>query len=234
MNRLSVIIVAAGKGLRMGAELPKQFLSFSSRPILMLTIEKFAQTLPDVEIIVALSADYVDFWKRMCDEQNFNIPHTIVLGGDTRFESVRNCVDSLCADSQYVLVHDGVRPFVSSELINRVLVAVKKYGAVVPAVDVIDSLRRVVGVESSIAVARENLKSVQTPQAFEKKLLLKSYNKPFSPSFTDDASVVEADGYEVAIVEGERRNIKITTMEDFFYGNFLLKQIKIKKIDISL
>lgn len=223
MSELTVIIVAAGKGLRMGVELPKQFLSLSSRPILMLTLEKFAQTLPDAQIIVALSEDYVDYWKGLCVEHNFSVRHEIVVGGSTRFESVRNCVEALSEDTRYVLVHDGVRPFVSSDLINRVIVGVKKYGAVVPAIDVVDSLRRVKSETTSEGIDRTFLKAVQTPQAFEKDKLKRSYNKPFEPTFTDDASVVEAEGYEVAIVEGERTNCKITTMEDVFYGNFLLK-----------
>lgn len=226
MSRLSVVVVAAGKGLRMGTELPKQFLSLSERPILMLTMEKFALALPDAELVVALSGDFVDFWKKLCDEHHFTIPHRVVVGGETRFESVRNCVDVLSEETRYVLIHDGVRPFVSGDLIRRVTEAVERYGAVVPAVDVVDSLRRVLSEKSSVAVDRANVKSVQTPQAFEKKLLKESYNKPFMMTFTDDASVVEANGYEVAIVEGERGNIKLTTTEDIFYGKFLLKTDK--------
>lgn len=222
---LSVIIVAAGKGLRMGAELPKQFLSFSSTPILMLTIEKFYQVLPDAELIVALGADHVEYWRELCCEHNFKIPHKIVIGGDTRFETVRNSVCEVAEDSEYVLIHDGVRPFVSSELIGRIVERVKIYGAVVPAVEVTDSIRKISSPETSEFVDRRGLVAVQTPQAFTKDMLVIGYQTESKTSFTDDASVVESVGFRVAVVDGERSNIKITTKEDMNYGKFLSKMV---------
>lgn len=209
----------------MGAKLPKQFLSLSERPILMRTIEKFHVTLPDAKIILALGADYVEYWGELCRENNFSIPYYIVIGGDSRFESVRNCVDAIDPDTDYVLIHDGVRPFVSSDLIFRVVDGVKKFDAVVPAVEVVDSLRREISASTSEAIDRNGLKAVQTPQAFRFDILKKSYSVDFKSSFTDDASVVEFSGYSVAIVDGERSNIKITTKEDVDFANFFLKNV---------
>lgn len=223
---LSVIIVAAGKGLRMGAELPKQFLSLSSRPILMHTIDKFYDALPEVEIILALGEDFVEFWSKLCYEYNFKVPHKVVVGGVSRHETVRNSLSMISIDSDYVLIHDGVRPFVSAELIHRVVTSVQSYGAVVPAVDVVDSLRRVFLPEQSEVVDRNGLKAVQTPQAFRKELLIESYRNASGVDFTDDASVVENAGFKVVVVEGERSNLKITTRDDINFGNFLMKIVE--------
>lgn len=220
---LSVIIVAAGKGLRMGAELPKQFLSFYSTPILMLTIEKFYRALPDGELIVALSEHYVEYWRELCREHNFEVPHRVVIGGESRFESVSNCIEVVAENCEYVLIHDGVRPFVSEKLINLIVEGVKMYGAVVPGVEVVDSLRKVTPHGSSVVVDRRGLMSVQTPQAFAKDILVIGYSTATETSFTDDASVVESVGFPIVVLDGERSNIKITTKEDMDYGKFLCK-----------
>lgn len=223
---LTVIIVAAGKGLRMGAELPKQFLSLSSRPILMRTIDKFHETLPEAAILVVLNNDYIGFWEELCREHSFTVPHKVVAGGESRFQSVRNSLSALSSDTDYVLIHDGVRPFVSGELILRVVAAVQTCGVVVPAVDVVDSLRRTISPRESEVVDRNGLKSVQTPQAFQKEFLIRGYRHASGEDFTDDASVVENAGFKVILVEGERSNIKITTQEDMNFGNFLMKIVE--------
>lgn len=220
--KLSVIIVAGGKGLRMGAELPKQFLSLSSRPILMHTIERFHASLPDAQIILALGGDYFRLWESLCRDYNFHLPINIVQGGDSRFESVKNSLGSVAVDTDYVLITDGVRPFVSEELIARVVDGVVRYGAVVPAVDVTDSLRREMSTGGSQIIDRKGVKSVQTPQAFRRDIILTAYRSEYKEMFTDDATVVESAGYEVTLVEGDRLNIKITTPEDIKFGNFLL------------
>lgn len=208
--------------MRMGAELPKQFLSLSSRPILMHTIERFHASLPDAQIILALGGDYFRLWESLCRDYNFHLPINIVQGGDSRFESVKNSLGSVAVDTDYVLITDGVRPFVSEELIARVVDGVVRYGAVVPAVDVTDSLRREMSTGGSQIIDRKGVKSVQTPQAFRRDIILTAYRSEYKEMFTDDATVVESAGYEVTLVEGDRLNIKITTPEDIKFGNFLL------------
>ena len=224
MSNLSVIIVAAGKGLRMGAELPKQFLSISERPMLMDTISQFSETLPEAEIILALNEEYIPFWNELCVKYSFDTPLKIIKGGNSRFQSVRNCVMSVSDIAQFVLIHDGVRPFVSSELINRVVSSVELFDAVIPVISIVDSLREVISDSTSKVVDRENYKIVQTPQAFSFELLKKAYAQSENSSFTDDASVVEKFGFIVNMVEGDRRNIKITTVEDMKYAIFCKKR----------
>lgn len=224
MSRISVIIVAAGKGLRMGAELPKQFLSLSSRPILMRTIERFASTLPNADIILALHRDYITYWKELCAKYSFETPCAIISGGDTRFHSVQNCVNSLPADTEFIMIHDGVRPFISADLILRLEDAIKENCAVIPVIDVIDSLRKELVSGDNKVVDRHGLKAVQTPQCFSSEVLKKAYQQDYNPLFTDDASVVEAAGYKIKLVIGECSNRKITTREDMEFGEFLLKR----------
>ena len=223
MSNLSVIIVAAGKGLRMGAELPKQFLSISTRPMLMDTISVFSKTVPEAEIILALNEDYIPYWNEICAKHSFDTPLKIVKGGDSRFQSVRNCVVSVSDTTQFVLIHDGVRPFVSAELINRVVSSVEVFDAVIPVIPIVDSLREVISDSISKVVDRENYKIVQTPQAFSSNLLKKAYSQSENNSFTDDASVVDRLGFNIKMIEGDRGNIKITTVEDMKYAIFCKK-----------
>lgn len=215
MNKY-VIIVAGGRGLRMGSELPKQFLLLGGKPVLMHTIEAFYRYDADIQIILVLPKDHQDYWKSLCSSYHFEIPHRIVDGGETRFHSVRNGLQVI-GGTGLVGVHDGVRPFVSKEVIERCYLEAEQKQAVIPVVEVVETVRHLQGDESS-TVPRNEYRLVQTPQVFSVPLLKKAYLQPYSPSFTDDASVVESFGEKVFLTEGNRENIKITTPFDLIIG----------------
>ena len=202
----SVIIVAGGKGLRMGSDLPKQFLPVGGKPVLMHTLEAFRKYDAMLQIILVLPREQQDFWKQLCEEHHFSVEHLIADGGETRFHSVKNGLVLVQAPG-LVGVHDGVRPFVTQ--------------AVIPVVDVVETLRHLTDAGSE-TVSRTEYKLVQTPQVFEVELLKQAYGQEFTPFFTDDASVVEAMGVPVHLAEGNRENIKITTPFDLKIGSALL------------
>ena len=216
----SVIIVAGGKGLRMGSELPKQFLPIGGKPVLMHTLEVFRRYDAALHIILVLPKGQQDFWRQLCKEHGFAVEHTIADGGETRFHSVKNGL-ALVQAPGLVGVHDGVRPFVSVDVISRCYDLAEERKAVVPVVDVVETLRHLTdkGIET---VSRNDYKLVQTPQVFDANLLKQAYAQEFTPFFTDDASVVEAMGVPVFLAEGNRENIKITTPFDLKVGSALL------------
>lgn len=216
-----VIIVAGGKGLRMGSALPKQFLPIGGKPVLMRTLEAFHACDADMRLILVLPPSQQSYWKELCREYRFNIPHQVADGGETRFHSVRNGL-ALVEPPALVGVHDGVRPFVSQEVIERCyrLAAVKR--AVVPVIDVVETVRHLQD-EGSVTVPRDEYKLVQTPQVFDAALLKQAYEQPYRPGFTDDASVVEAMGIPVCLTEGNRENIKITTPYDLRIATALME-----------
>ena len=221
------IIVAGGSGTRFGAQMPKQFLELGGKPILMRTILAFEEALMggDCEIIVTLPADQMALWRELCDKYAFAVPHRVVAGGETRWHSVKNALDSIDdpAGVDVIAVHDGVRPLATADLIGRVMEAARRDGAAIPVVMLNDSVRQVDG-ETSHALDRSSLRAVQTPQAFDARLLLEAYSQPFQPTFTDDASVVERAGHSVTLVEGDPRNLKITRPMDLALAEYLLKQ----------
>ena len=210
-----VLIVAGGKGLRMGGDIPKQFLPIGGKPILMRTIDAFRSVLDDVKIVLVLPADQHDYWQELCRKHDFRSPELIANGGATRFHSVSNGLNLLPDDKDAVVgVHDGVRPFVSAETIRRCFSAAAEGKAVVPVVPVVETLRQILPDGKSLTRPRDEYRLVQTPQTFPLTLLKEAYRQPFSEAFTDDASVVEALGKEITMVEGNRENIKITTPSD--------------------
>jgi 2-C-methyl-D-erythritol 4-phosphate cytidylyltransferase len=209
-----VLIVAGGKGLRMGSELPKQFVPLAGRPVLMRTLERFHQWDAGASLIVALPAGYRPYWDKLCESLGCAIPHRTVDGGETRFHSVRNGLE-LMETAGLAGVHDGVRPFVATEVIDACFAAAERYGSAVPVVQMIDSLREITaGGQKSRPVDRSRYVSVQTPQVFRVELLREAYRRPYRADFTDDASVLEAAGREVHTVAGNRENIKITSPFD--------------------
>ena len=210
-----LIIVAGGKGLRMGGDVPKQFLPIDGKPILMHTIEAFRRAIEGIKIVLVLPAEQQDYWRKLCEEHNFHSPEMIANGGETRFQSVRNGLALLPDDADAVVgVHDGVRPFVSAETIQRFYNTTAEGKAVVPVVPVVETVRQILSDGRSITRPRDEYRLVQTPQTFPLALLKEAYRQPFSEAFTDDASVVEALGKEITMVEGNRENIKITTPSD--------------------
>ena len=209
------ILVAGGKGLRMGSDIPKQFLPLRGRPVLMHTIDVFRRTYPDIHIILVLPREQQDYWRQLCGQHDYDVELCVADGGETRFHSVRNGLSLIPDDARGVVgVHDGVRPFVSPETIRRCFEAAEEFGAVVPVVPVVETVRQVLADGSSMTVDRNAYRLVQTPQTFDIQLLKKAYGQPFDPFFTDDASVVEAMGHPIKLVEGNNDNIKLTNPAD--------------------
>lgn len=215
-----VIIVAGGKGLRMGGDLPKQFLPMGGKPVLMHTLEVFRKYDATLQIILVLPREQQHFWKQLCEEHHFAVEHTVADGGETRFHSVKNGL-ALVQAPGLVGVHDGVRPFVSIEVIRSCYDLAEQHKAVIPVIDVVETVRHLTDAGSE-TVNRNDYKLVQTPQVFDTELLQKAYAQEFTPFFTDDASVVEAMGVPVHLAEGNRENIKITTPFDLKVGSALL------------
>ena len=211
-----IIIVAGGKGLRMGGDIPKQFLPIKGKPVLMRTIERFHECSPQLRVILVLPREQQDYWHTLCRDHSFGIDHTVVDGGDTRFGSCQNGLAAIPDDEEGIVgIHDGVRPFVSADTVERCFARARQCGAAIPVLPVTDSLRRVSGDgKSSHGVNRSEYRAVQTPQAFSIQVLKKAYRQPYQDFFTDDASVVEAMGVKVDMVEGNRENIKLTTPFD--------------------
>lgn len=218
----NVIIVAGGNGLRMGSDLPKQFIEIGGQPILMHTIEAFYQFDNEINIVLVLHPSYVDFWKSLCEKYAFHRQLTITTGGDTRFESVKNGLEFV--SEGLVAVHDAARPFVTKRLIEACFAGAREYHAVIPVVNSADSLRIMLDSEHSKIVDRSKMRLVQTPQVFTADVLKKAYMVEFNEIFTDDASVVEAMGVDIHLVEGDVSNIKITTPFDLEVSEIILKR----------
>ncbi|MDR3326652.1 MAG: 2-C-methyl-D-erythritol 4-phosphate cytidylyltransferase [Prevotellaceae bacterium] len=211
--KLFALIVAAGKGVRMGTgDIPKQFLLLKNKPVLMHTIEKFHSFNPKINIILVLTTSYISFWENLCRKYNFDVPHTIVEGGAERFFSVKNGLNKV-PDNAIVAIHDGVRPLVSFDTLQRCFSIAEKYGNAVPAIKCNDSVREILEEDNKI-FDRNKIRLVQTPQTFDSELVKAAYSQPFSETFTDDASVLEAYGKKIVLVEGNSENIKITTKAD--------------------
>lgn len=221
MMRTIAIIVAGGSGTRFGAELPKQFLELGGRPVLMRTISAFGGGFSDV--IVTLPEGQMALWRELCERYGFAVPHRVVAGGETRWHSVKNALDSIgdISDVDIIAVHDGVRPLVTAEVISRTVEAARRDGAAIPVVMLNDSVRQVEK-GASHALDRSTLRAVQTPQVFDARVLMAAYGQPFESTFTDDASVVERAGHSVTLVEGDPQNLKITRPMDLALAEYLL------------
>ena len=206
------IIVAGGSGQRMGASVPKQFLSMNDEIILMKSISAFYKYDSSLQIVVALPESQFSYWESLCKKHNFDIDHSLVNGGETRFHSVKNAI-KLIEGNGVVAVHDGVRPLVSQNTIKQVFEMASINGNAIPYIDVVDSIR-LVELGGNLPLDRNNYKLIQTPQAFECSLFKKAYEQEWDDSFTDDASVVEKLGIKINLVPGNLENIKITTQID--------------------
>lgn len=206
------VIVAGGSGSRMGGGIPKQFIKVGGKPLLRHTIERFLSLSYPVGIIVVVNQEWKDYWKKYCADDGFLERYAIPSGGITRFHSVQNALQYLPDDS-VVAVHDGVRPFVTTEFLEGMFAAGEELGNAIPAIAPVETVREVSGSESYV-LKRDDIRLIQTPQVFRSEVIKAAYKKPYDPAFTDDASVVEAAGYRINLVEGLRYNIKITTPED--------------------
>ena len=207
----SIIVVAGGKGLRMGGSIPKQFLLLKGLPILMRTINQFTQVFPNVEVIVVLPTEQVSYWKKLCVVHDFGTSHQIAVGGNTRFHSVENGL--ALVKEGVVGIHDAVRPLVSKETIERCFKEAQKAGNAVPYIPINDSMRKVDG-QQNYQVDRDQYKIIQTPQVFHASAIKDAFKQGFQDSFTDDASVLEANNKRINLVEGNFENIKITRPSD--------------------
>ena len=220
MAKRGVIIVAGGSGRRMGGALPKQFMMLDNEPILARSINRMHEALPAAEIVVVLPEEHVELWKNIA--ARFDVArHKIALGGKERFHSVKNGLAALSDEVAIVGIHDAVRPLASKKLIIKLFLEAENSTAVIPVVAPIDSYRIVEGDNSRI-IDRSALRMVQTPQVFQAEALRKAYEQPFTSTFTDDASVMEAAGHKVTLVEGERENIKITTPSDMLIAEAII------------
>ena len=221
-----VIIVAGGKGLRMGTDIPKQFLPIGGKPVLMRTLERFREYAADLQIILVLPKAQQDYWKQLCKEYDFRIEYQLTDGGETRFHSVQNGLALVPDDAEGVVgVHDGVRPFPSVEVIRNCYETARTAKAVIPVIPIVETVRHLVSesnTQRSITVPRGDYRLVQTPQTFDIQLLKAANRQPYNDGFTDDASVVETYGFDITLVEGNRENIKITTPFDMTIAEALL------------
>jgi len=218
-----IIIVAGGKGNRFKSEIPKQFIELQNLPILMHTIRAFYQYDKNIEIIVVLPEEQIEYWKNTCQKYNFFTEYQLVKGGESRFHSVKNglaCVKT----GGLVGIHDGVRPLIDNETIKRCFEMAEKEGNSIPVVDLVDSMRQINPDGTSLMVDRSKYRLIQTPQVFKTELILKAFDQEYQSSFTDDASVFETIfPRSIKLVYGNRQNIKITTPEDLVYAEAILK-----------
>lgn len=218
----TALIMAGGKGLRMGQPLPKQFLLLEGKPVLMHTLSLFAALVPAVRLVLVLPADQVDYWQSLCKAHAFTLPHTIVRGGACRFDSVKNGLAAV-GEEGLVAIHDGVRPLVTPDLIERCFAAAASHGSAIPVTPLIESLRQV-GETGSQAVDRTAYRLVQTPQTFKAALIKEAYAVADHCDYTDDAAVYEAMGLTIWLVEGDRANLKLTEAADLEWAAFYLGQ----------
>ncbi len=217
-----VIIVAGGKGLRMGSDIPKQFLPIGGKPVLMRTIERFREYAADLQIILVLPEAQQAYWQELCGKYDFKVKYQLANGGQTRFHSVQNGLALVPDDAEGVVgVHDGVRPFPSIEVIKNCYETARTAKAVIPVIPVVETVRHLEG-DSSVTVPRGDYRLVQTPQTFDIQLLKAANRQPYNDGFTDDASVVESYGHAITLVEGNRENIKITTPYDLKIAEVLI------------
>jgi 2-C-methyl-D-erythritol 4-phosphate cytidylyltransferase len=217
-----IIIVAGGSGTRMNSVVPKQFIELQGKPILMHTIEKFVTTIPEINIIIVLAKQLHDEWKHLCKTHHFNYYIQLSDGGETRFHSVKNGL-ALVPDDCIVGVHDAARPFVNSQTIINAFEIAEKKGNAIPAIELNESIREVENGNNK-SVDRSKFFIIQTPQCFHSDLLKKAFIQEYRPTFTDDASVLEAIGEKINLIEGNRENIKITTPEDLIIAKALMER----------
>ena len=223
----AVIIVGGGKGLRMGGELPKQFFPLNGKPVLMHTLEVFHRWDSSARLVLVIPEVFQPYWEMLCRELNCTIPHRIVHGGEMRYHSTQNALPEV-ADCDLIGVHDGVRPFVSVDVIEACYMAAQEKGAAIPVIQHIESLRIKDG-DHSRAVDRSNYLIVQTPQVFQRDWLFEAFKQPWQPLFTEEASLVEATGKAICLVEGNIENIKITTPVDMATAEIMMRNYKKKE-----
>lgn len=221
MSQNQVIIVAAGKGSRMGTDIPKQFLLLAGKPVLMHSIEAFFRFAPEITIVLVLPEDHIQEWEKIKEKYQFNIKHQVVAGGITRFQSVSNGLEKL-PDDGIVAIHDGVRPLIRPSTISLLFDEAEKKKNAIPYSLPVDSIR-IEKKNTSVIIDRSSIRMIQTPQVFDTVLLKQAYQQKESSSFTDDASVFERAGHKIHLVECPAGNFKITKAEDLKVAEALLR-----------
>lgn len=216
----SVVIVAGGKGLRMGGDIPKQFLVLKSEPVLMHTIRAFYNWDNNCEIVLALPFNHQDYWHKLVETYSFDIPVKIANGGETRFNSVKNGIEQTTGN--LIGIHDGVRPLVSELTIKKCFEVAESHGNAIPCIPVNDSLRVVEDGKNQMT-DRSKYFRIQTPQVFQRPIIVNGFDQEFSEEFTDDASVIEKAGEIIQLVEGNEENIKITRPTDLKIAEIFIK-----------
>jgi 2-C-methyl-D-erythritol 4-phosphate cytidylyltransferase len=216
------IIVAAGAGTRMGATVPKQFILVNNKPVLYYSIQAFLNAFADIQVILVLPVDYTDMGQEIIDAYFDNEKIRITAGGDTRFQSVKNGLQLVEGDS-IIFVHDGVRCLLTENLIHRCYANAFETGTAIPVIASNDSVR-IINEEGNDSIDRNKVMLVQTPQTFHSKILLPAFNIDYKEKFTDEATVVEAFGLKVTLVEGEENNIKITRPMDLLLAEKIINE----------
>ncbi|MFM7629508.1 MAG: 2-C-methyl-D-erythritol 4-phosphate cytidylyltransferase [Algoriphagus sp.] len=218
----AAVLVAGGKGMRMGTSLSKQYLPLAGKPVLMHTLERFFQADPSLLLILVLPKEDFEYWNNLCASHSFDLPHQLVPGGSSRFQSVKNGLMALPFQDGLVAIHDGVRPFVSEKVIQTSFEIAAEKGSAIPVVGLKDSLRKMSTSGESSFQDRTHFRLVQTPQTFQLGPLLQAFAVEELAIFTDDATVYEHQGWEISLIEGNPENIKLTTSEDLAFAEFLL------------
>ena len=217
----AVIIVAAGSGSRMGGELPKQYQKLQGKPLIIHALERFHHFDPEMKFVLVLSPAHNDLWEQVAASYAISRGLTIVMGGATRYDSVKNGLDRTDPET-LVGIHDAARPLVSQHTLLRCYDAAREKGSGIPVVEMDDSVRMVDTKGGSVHMDRSSLKRVQTPQVFISDQIKQAYQQAYTPAYTDDASVYETMYGPVSLVEGNRENIKITTPGDLLLAEMLI------------
>lgn len=223
IEKFAVIILAGGKGLRMGHDLPKQFIEINGKPIVFHTIEKFIKYNASVSIVLALPESHLEYWQTISANWTYKNQVQTVIGGKERFFSVKNALETL-NNIDCVAIHDGVRPLLSLDFLKRIFSFKKEHKGWVPVIPLVDSIRQKTDDNVSIAVNRADFMAVQTPQIFDFEKIKQAYQQPFDENFTDDASVFEQFGENISTFAGESTNLKITTQQDLIFAEHLLSE----------
>lgn len=220
----AAVLVAGGRGTRMGAPISKQYLPIAGLPILMHTLSVFHQVDSAIELILVIPKDDFAYWEELCDKFQFQIPHQLVAGGNSRFQSVKNGISAISFEEGLVAIHDGVRPFVNESVIQESFEKAAETGSAVAVIALKDSIRKLTDDGKNFYQERQYFRLVQTPQTFDLKRIRKAFQVTELPQFTDDATVYEHQGWEVTLISGNPENIKITTPEDMDYAEYLAER----------
>lgn len=233
-----LIVMAAGKGSRMGSSVPKQFMDLCGKPVLRRTIETFVRAVPEIRVITVLPKEHISFWREYCLSSEFTCPQFLVKGGFTRFHSVRNALERV-PDGAVVAIHDGARPLVSTDLVRDMFgkMSTRRYRALIPVLPSVDTLKLLdkagddsgesVLVDSGERIDRSRVYCAQTPQMFLSQDIKEAYSQPFDTSFTDDASVASRKGIPLSFHQGERYNFKLTSPEDLELARMIISSSRL-------